>query len=284
MLLVRHAQSKNNIVQARVHTKMKAGVSNAAQAQQEWLSMREQDPGLSPLGRGQLGALQKHMKKLPRKSGCSRFKIVSSPMRRACETAIAVVSALNCSGADVHAEVCEVGGVYETQKGADGQYQKVRGAAMPASQIKHEFPGFNIGSLPPSGPWDAGRGYESIQDAMSRAERVSQWIKMPGMSSELGPDGCLVIVSHADFLSLLMAALTSSSNAGAELNPDYDVSAHGISEVALQKSMGVDVESVYKRFRISLACTTLLDVSPNGSVQTIWMNKKSHLQQGCTIS
>jgi hypothetical protein len=29
----------------------------------------------------------------------------------------------------------------------------------------------------------------------------------------------LVIVSHADFLALLMAAITSSSNAGAENNP-----------------------------------------------------------------
>ena len=37
VLLVRHAQSANNIVQARVHTKITAGVSSEIQAQHEWL-------------------------------------------------------------------------------------------------------------------------------------------------------------------------------------------------------------------------------------------------------
>jgi broad specificity phosphatase PhoE len=37
VLLVRHAQSQNNIVQARVHTKVQAGVSSEVQAQHEWL-------------------------------------------------------------------------------------------------------------------------------------------------------------------------------------------------------------------------------------------------------
>lgn len=37
VLLVRHAQSQNNIVQARVHTKVQAGVSSEGQAQDEWL-------------------------------------------------------------------------------------------------------------------------------------------------------------------------------------------------------------------------------------------------------
>ena len=37
VLLVRHAQSDNNIVQARVHTKISNGVSSAQQAQNEWL-------------------------------------------------------------------------------------------------------------------------------------------------------------------------------------------------------------------------------------------------------
>ena len=37
VLLVRHAQSHNNIVQARVHTKISAGVTSEQQAQAEWL-------------------------------------------------------------------------------------------------------------------------------------------------------------------------------------------------------------------------------------------------------
>jgi broad specificity phosphatase PhoE len=282
VLLIRHAQSMNNIVQSRVHTKLASGGSNAQQAQNEWLSMREQDPGLSPAGQSQLQALQAHVKKLPRKTGCTRFKVVTSPMRRACETAAAVVSVLNCTGADVQADLCEVGGIYSTQKGTDGQYQKVRGNAPAASSIQQEF-GFNVSGLPQSGPWDGGRGYEGVTESMSRAERVAQWIKSPSMSSQLGTDCCLVIVSHADFLALILACLCKSPKAGAGLNPDMDVSAHGVTEATLQGSMGMNVDNVYKRYRISLSCTTLLDVSPHGEVSTVWMNKKSHLG-GCTIS
>jgi broad specificity phosphatase PhoE len=37
VLFVRHAQSHNNIVQARVHTKIINGVQSEQMAQQEWL-------------------------------------------------------------------------------------------------------------------------------------------------------------------------------------------------------------------------------------------------------
>eukprot|EP00277_Geminigera_cryophila_P011289 CAMPEP_0179450730 /NCGR_PEP_ID=MMETSP0799-20121207/34702_1 /TAXON_ID=46947 /ORGANISM="Geminigera cryophila, Strain CCMP2564" /LENGTH=277 /DNA_ID=CAMNT_0021245117 /DNA_START=89 /DNA_END=919 /DNA_ORIENTATION=- len=275
VLLVRHAQSHNNIVQARVHTKITAGVSSEQQAQHEWLSMRQDDPGLSPAGAAQLKLLQKHAMKLPRKSGCSRYKIVTSPMRRACQTAKALVEVLACSGVDVQSELCEVGGVYSTQADANGQFQKVRGNAMLSSQISQEF-GFNTGSLPASGPWDGGMGFECIREALSRAERVASWMKLANMHQEMGTEGMLVIVSHADFLALLLATLTSASSAGAHLNPDFDVSAHGVSshgvsEAQLGQSLGQkEIESVYKRFRISLACTTLLDISVDGQVRVVW--------------
>ena len=51
VLLVRHAQSENNIVQASVQHKIKAGVS-PQDAQAEWLSKRHDDPDLSPEGGG----------------------------------------------------------------------------------------------------------------------------------------------------------------------------------------------------------------------------------------
>lgn len=37
VLLVRHAQSHNNIVQARVHTKISKNITTEQQAQAEWL-------------------------------------------------------------------------------------------------------------------------------------------------------------------------------------------------------------------------------------------------------
>ena len=38
-----------------------------------------------------------------------------------------------------------------------------------------------------------------------------------------------------------------------------------------------DAANVYKRFRISLACTTLLQMKPNGKIKTVWMNTRDHL-------
>ena len=44
---------------------------------------------------------------------------------------------------------------------------QVRGSAISAHQIRSEY-GFNVSSLPQSGPWDGGKGFESIREAMSR--------------------------------------------------------------------------------------------------------------------
>eukprot|EP00960_Hanusia_phi_P038580 753492-Hanusia_phi.AAC.7 len=124
--------------------------------------------------------------------------------------------------------------------------------------------GFDVSSLPPSGPWDSGKGFEGTTEAIQRAERLSSWLKSAYLHNEMGQDGMLLLVSHADFLALLMAVLTNHSTKGHEVNPDIDVSAHGITEATLQGLMAHDAPSVYQKFRISLACTTLLDISPEG--------------------
>jgi hypothetical protein len=86
VLMVRHAQSQNNIVQARVQAKIKAGVT-PQQAQNEWLSARQDDPDLSPEGYEQLNYLRMFSKRLPANTRCKTFRIYTSPMRRACATA-----------------------------------------------------------------------------------------------------------------------------------------------------------------------------------------------------
>uniref|UniRef100_A0A7S4KXR3 Phosphoglycerate mutase-like protein n=1 Tax=Guillardia theta TaxID=55529 RepID=A0A7S4KXR3_GUITH len=284
ILLIRHAQSMNNIVQAQVHTKITSGKASEQQAQDEWLSMRQDDPELSPAGKEQLKRLMEHAKKLPKKSGCKRFRVLTSPMRRACETAKVIVGALNLPTAEVRGDLCEVGGIYTAQRSPNGQFNKVTGRAMEAMTIKQQF-GFDVSSLPPSGPWDSGRGFEGTTEAIQRAERLSSWLKSAYLHNEMGQDGMLLLVSHADFLALLMAVLTNHSTSGHENNPDIDVSAHGITEATLQGLMAHDAPSVYQKFRISLACTTLLDISPEGKVRVEWMNKKSHLEgKNCTIS
>ena len=95
VLLVRHAQSENNIVQASVHVKMRDGLLSPEESQvrvrayfmfcgcenvpcklyhsstvhwfkkklsqAEWLALRREDPGLSPDGLKQTVQLAKHL-------------------------------------------------------------------------------------------------------------------------------------------------------------------------------------------------------------------------------
>ncbi|EKX38803.1 hypothetical protein GUITHDRAFT_143989 [Guillardia theta CCMP2712] len=288
ILLIRHAQSMNNIVQAQVHTKITSGKASEQQAQDEWLSMRQDDPELSPAGKEQLKRLMEHAKKLPKKSGCKRFRVLTSPMRRACETAKVIVGALNLPTAEVRGDLCEVGGIYTAQRSPNGQSKSTVQQGHGKSNGSNDDQAaiwIRCVKLAPSGPWDSGRGFEGTTEAIQRAERLSSWLKSAYLHNEMGQDGMLLLVSHADFLALLMAVLTNHSTSGHENNPDIDVSAHGITEATLQGLMAHDAPSVYQKFRISLACTTLLDISPEGKVRVEWMNKKSHLEgKNCTIS
>ena len=55
------------------------------------------------------------------------------------------------------------------------------------------------------------------------------------------PD-CIILVSHADFLALLLAALNKMDAEGAQNNPDFDVSVHGVPDVSVH---GLDGASVH---------------------------------------
>jgi len=108
---------------------------------------------------------------------------------------------------------------------------------------------------------------------------------MPDLHREVGPSGVLIIVSHADFLALLMAALYNVQVQDASMNPDSEMSAHGVSECTLQQEISKNAASVYQKFRISLAATTLLLLGENGEFAVEWMNKRTHLEEkGCCVA
>lgn len=53
----------------------------------------------------------------------------------------------------------------------------------------------------------------------------------------------------------------------------------------LQHTLRNDIDSVYSKFRISLACTTLVELTEGPGINVIWFNKKSHLHKSrCTVS
>eukprot|EP00961_Rhodomonas_salina_P240837 3254225-Rhodomonas_salina.2 len=132
ILLVRHAQSGNNIVQATVHKKFAAGVTTEAQAQEEWLyaigqiglcgvvnvGERQESAFAAALdGLAQLAKLRKHCGKLRKKAQINgKIKMICSPMTRACQTAKAVSEALGVPVVEVRGELCEVGGIYTVER------------------------------------------------------------------------------------------------------------------------------------------------------------------------
>jgi len=156
---------------------------------------------------------------------------------------------------------------------------------MSAQEIKAKFAGFDTSKLPETGPWDMGRGFEDTTSAVERARRVAMWLRMPELRTEVGANGVLILVSHADFLALLMAALCNVQVMQAALNPDSEMSAHGVSECTLQQEISHDAASVYQKFRISLAATTMLLLGEEGEFAVEWMNKRSHLEdKSCCVA
>uniref|UniRef100_A0A6U4NFT3 Phosphoglycerate mutase n=2 Tax=Hemiselmis andersenii TaxID=464988 RepID=A0A6U4NFT3_HEMAN len=283
ILLVRHAQSQNNIVQAQVHTQLANKQINQKQAQDKWLANRMDDPGLSDDGLLQIQALEMYAAKVQRKNPDSKISIYTSPMTRACQTAQAVSKGVPGAPVTLNGDLCEVGGIYKAVRVGDN-FEKQRGNAPSAGQLTSQFQGFRPGTLNPNGPWDGGRGFEQSGAAVARAERVAEWLKHR-MPQEVGDNGVVIVVSHADFIALLIAKLmgVSMSGKGIDMNPDMDMSSHGISEGTLDDEIEQHCSSVYTRFRVSLACTTMIQVSGN-DCKVLWMNKKKHLQgKNCSV-
>ena len=277
-------------------------------------------------GFDQLTYLQKFASTVPAKTGCRTFQVFTSPMQRACSTTKPVCDALQAPGV-VMPDLVEVGGLYHAYQDPNGYWQKgVSSTAGSAQDLWNRFQ-FDVSQLPQQGPWDGGRGNESTELALMRAQRVADWlmklavIKSASLDSNQVPD-CVVLVSHADFLALLLAALNKIDAQGANDNPDFDVSVHGVPDVLTAGSGDLSVHgaterglsmtlagdgsshsgsshsstpyrlrkgpspglgsevaapqqvvlqsdideapNVYKRYRISLACTSLLQIKPEG--------------------
>jgi hypothetical protein len=113
---------------------------------------------------------------------------------------------------------------------------------------------------------------------------VASWLRSKELHAELGAEGEVVLVSHADFLALLLANLHRDTAAPmrAGSSPDLDVSYHGVSELQLQAGMQVQQQSeyarcVYGKYKVSLASCTLLEISDDGVLTVHCMNDKSYL-------
>ena len=154
-----------------------------------------------------------------------------------------------------------------------GRTPRIRGAWIPS-----EPPWITAGAI------SLAAARQSTADAVKRAGEVAAWLRSPALHEELGPSGEVVLVSHADFLALLLAALhgDAASPLHSDTSPDLDVSYHGVSELQLQSTLDEHQQAdyarcVYSKYKLSLASCTLLEIADSGAVHVVSMNDRSYL-------
>ena len=175
LLLIRHGQSTNNVVEAE---KGDGADFNAA---------RLPDPALSPLGERQAEALGEY---LAPKLENEKVTLFVSGMKRALQTMLPLATKL-CIPPLVRPDTFERGGLYT--KAEDGSF--VQEKARSAEEIQEEFPTYNVSELV-GVEW--GRVERSDKECFERAGRVVAWLRDMAKRSSAGD--VVVFVSHMDFL------------------------------------------------------------------------------------
>ena len=181
VFLIRHAQSENNIL---THA--------------TW-HRRKVDPGLTALGFRQRQTLADFAAQ-EKAAGNGSFQIThlyTSAMYRSLLTAQALGAAL-----DLHPRVWtdlhERGGMYQHNNGSFIGY-----GGMSRSAILSEFPGYKLpDSVSEDGWYDKTLGLEPEARTVERAQRVADALRKRG-----DRDAALALVSHGDFLHLLLEVL-----------------------------------------------------------------------------
>lgn len=188
VLLVRHGQSKNNVLEA------------AHGASARFDAVRVVDPPLSPLGERQAALLGRHLGAQLYESR-QRVQLMCSSMTRAIQTTQPLAGALGLRPL-VLPEVHEVQGFYDTS-GRDV-------CGMGSAEIEARFPDFSAARIP-----KAGQGREDPRGALRRARDFAASLRERAASGGATSEEVLVIVSHNDFIGLLARALLMPSSTAA---------------------------------------------------------------------
>eukprot|EP00281_Chroomonas_sp_CCMP1168_P007875 CAMPEP_0206277944 /NCGR_PEP_ID=MMETSP0047_2-20121206/37143_1 /ASSEMBLY_ACC=CAM_ASM_000192 /TAXON_ID=195065 /ORGANISM="Chroomonas mesostigmatica_cf, Strain CCMP1168" /LENGTH=272 /DNA_ID=CAMNT_0053707629 /DNA_START=157 /DNA_END=975 /DNA_ORIENTATION=- len=181
LMLIRHAESQNNVLQREVEERVRLGQITPEQATKDWLAGRVTDPPLSAKGERESHLLSKHLgPKLVQTGGAV---LVSSPMLRALQTTapLARETGFQCT---VMPECFEVGGIYDS--GGSG---------------------FLTDMLPPTGAWNQFQTEKEPRDRwFDRAVSVSDWVQSPEVR-DMADGRPLVMVVHSTFMDLLLKAV-----------------------------------------------------------------------------
>ncbi|EDM76330.1 putative phosphoglycerate mutase/fructose-2,6-bisphosphatase [Plesiocystis pacifica SIR-1] len=191
LLLVRHAQSQNNVAHAQ---SVEDCDGDLVRAKDLYETRRAADPELSALGRRQAAIVGEALGPLAARPDTL---LVASPMRRALDTAQAIAEVgqvprerFRCQG-----DLYEVGGAYVGERAAATANADALEAAHPV----------HCRDISEAG-WYSGRGVESrgaepVEHCWARLDRVMAWTQALGAEAmERGWSRAIVVV-HGDLMS-----------------------------------------------------------------------------------
>mmetsp|Transcript_60555 Transcript_60555/g.112396 ORF Transcript_60555/g.112396 Transcript_60555/m.112396 type:complete len:314 (+) Transcript_60555:45-986(+) len=193
VLLIRHGQSANNILEAE-H-------GSGARFNQ----MRSTDPPLSALGVQQANLLGKSLS-AQLEGQRENVSVFCSSMTRALQTVQPLSKELRVKTV-VHPDVHEAKGFYDTSG------KVVTG--MSRAAIASKFPEYDASLVP-----QAGQGSETCLAAVQRAQRMAAQLQSWAAEGGAAAERIVVIVSHCDFIGLLTRRLLFPSST--EVNAEVD--------------------------------------------------------------
>ena len=276
---VRHAQSTNNVLyEVSVH---------------QYQAERNSDPDITDRGAMQAEAVARQLSN-PNAPFASRIDaIVSSPMRRALATAGRIAAAVSAREHRVDCEWHEVGGIFgQPPKGAGPsgitrtEIQEQLGSIwdMPRQVGTSGWYTFGLGGTKPK---------ETEAGARARAIRVAARLLQEAAALDPnGDDRCVVIVSHVDFLSLVLARLLAGpSNASGGANGGAGAGAGsgrcvGADRVHISASTSTSACTADSQpqcdtpsaiYYLANCAITSLDLFSGGGVQLLMHNYCAHL-------
>ncbi|PRP96931.1 histidine phosphatase family protein [Enhygromyxa salina] len=182
LLLVRHAQSENNLANDRLREEFR---SDPERMYAEAERSRQADPALTEAGREQALLLADL---LAPTLAAARSLLVSSPMRRALQTATPIAARAGLDRFVCEGDLFEVGGCH---------YCDVARPSANAAQIEAEFPVVCHGVSTEG--WFSGRSAsERAEEVSARVDRVIAWTERTLAGGE---HDTVVVVAHGDLLS-----------------------------------------------------------------------------------
>ena len=230
LFIIRHGQSKNNVLMAEINGRRARGMISSAEAEEEWLRVREDDPPLTAEGLKEAQQLAQFYSRVFFEVG-TRLQIMPSPFLRTCQTCEPLARSMgDLAKVVVNADIFENGGVYKAGRDAHGNTLRIApGECMSAADIRRLFPGFDTTKLPSEGPWYTS-SYEDEASAAARAVRVANWLKSSTLQKQVGDD-ILVLVMHGGFIDVLIKALLglSSSEGGVAGGAEFSDPTSGVS-------------------------------------------------------